>query len=65
VKITNEDGTATEEKIISELTLRSGLTHVLSYELKYLPCDLYSIEYYLYDKNGDEAGRSLDMFYIE
>jgi hypothetical protein len=65
VKITNEDDTATEEKIISELTLRSGLTHVLSYELKHLPGGLYSIEYYLYDENGDEAGRSLDMFFVE
>ena len=65
VKITNENSKIAEEKTIGELTLHPGLTHVLSYELKHLPGGLYSIEYYLYDENGDEAGRSLDMFFVE
>ncbi len=65
VKISNENSKVAEEKTIAELTLHPGLTHVLSYELKHLPRDLYSIEYYLYDKDGNEAGRSLDMFFVE
>jgi hypothetical protein len=65
VKISNENSEVAEEKTIAELTLHPGLTHVLGYELKHLPRDLYSIEYYLYDQNGNEAGRSLDMFFVE
>jgi hypothetical protein len=65
VKIANEKGTVMEEKTTGELKLDPGLTQVLNYELKHLPRDLYTLEYYLYDQNGNEAGRSLDMFYVE
>lgn len=65
VRIANEKGTVVREETRGELTLQPGLTNVLNYEVKHLPRDLYTVEYYLYDQNGSEAGRSLDMFFVE
>jgi len=65
VRITNEKGTVVEEETRDELTLQPGVTRVLTYEVEHLPRDLYTLEYYLYDQNGNEAGRSLDMFFVE
>jgi len=65
IKVTNEKGGTVEEKTITGLTLPQGLTHGLSYEIQHLPSGLYAFEYRLYDGKGNEAGCSLDMFFIE
>jgi hypothetical protein len=65
LKIANATDTITKERTIEELTVNHVSTSAVNYELDGLPPDLYSIEYYLYDETGREAGRSLDMFYVE
>jgi len=65
VKIANATGKLTKEEIVEELIVNHGSTSVMHYELANLPPDLYSVEYSLYDEAGREAGRSLDMFYVE
>ncbi len=65
VRIADDKGTVLDEKIMDDLSLNQGLTGALNYELKDLPNGLYTVEYYLNDDDGNELGRSLDMFFID
>jgi hypothetical protein len=64
-EISNSSGTVKDRKVVEGLVVPRGVLKVLTYRLRDLTPDLYSVEYYLHDEKGNELGRSLDLFYID
>ena len=65
VEVSDRNGNVMDKKTVDGLQIPAGLTYVMTYDLKQLPSNLYSAEYYLYDQKGTEVARSLDVFLVE
>jgi hypothetical protein len=64
-EISDQEGTVKERKVVDGLVVPQGVSKVFIYGLQHLAADLYSVEYLLQDGNGNELGRSMDLFFVE